>query len=428
MNTLQIVNIRSAIKAALRNIKNNYREHDSKQGWHQYLGTEKIGNIASAQALMLFSVFNEDFNKSYLVFKTLFDNQFFKENDSRIDGGWGYATNFSTFPTTEATSWVLQSLYSEFRNSLAAQKGLLWLINNHIDGVFDEGWGTIKIDQSRVYSTCLVLKTLKMYGRDKETNYHKGLNWLLKAQNTDSGWGDRFGFPSSISHTSQVIITLKFLGIDNDHEKLNLGIEWLKLNTKSVDLMQKNPKLGFQELMEFNYIVNGKYSNVRLVYNHMPLQLASTALIVSGNFASPVVFEIINHLLKNHNNFFWSHPVFANDIRKPMWAIYETLQLFEAVNNIADKKPAKLIELRGRKLVFINSDNPFNIIRFINNFVLGIWGKLFFIVLICVIMTKTFEIFPDLKNQVFMAFVILPLIIELAGYYLTELKKKNDDI
>lgn len=187
MEKIKVTSIEEIIKQALNNIKLHYRTIGDKNGWHQYLGSNKIGNIATAQALILLNTCKEDFDNKQDAYKYLISNQGKNLSDLRIHGGWSYVTNFSELPTTECTSWVLLALYEKYQNEIVTKNGIEWLLNNHDNSKVDNGWGVLRSDIPRVYSTSLALQALSKYGYSNTKEFKSGLNWLLNSQNTDNG-------------------------------------------------------------------------------------------------------------------------------------------------------------------------------------------------------------------------------------------------
>jgi hypothetical protein len=268
---------------------------------------------------LTFQYFKEDFNDKQRVMDSLLNSQL-KSADSTKAGGWDYVSNFPGVANLEATCWALLALYGEYRDHPKTQAGLNWLLKNAIKGGTDEGWGILPGDISRVYTTCLALKTLKVYGKENTTAYERGLNWLLNAQNLDKGWGSKADAASNIVSTSRVIITLAANGHDNIAVKS--GIEWLLKHTSTMQLTKANIEQEYRECIEFR----GR----KMYFHHMPLQNVLTAFILSGNIKNDIVFDGVNELVTNNNYYYWQHPNYKDGKRKPLWAIFDTLVVCKA--------------------------------------------------------------------------------------------------
>ncbi len=423
MQSIEVNKINDILKVALSNIKINFRTLNEKSGWHQYLGSDKIGNIATAQALIILDVCNEDFNHKHLAFKYLKSSQQ-RSNDLLKNGGWAYITNFSELPTTECTCWALLALYEEYSNKATTKKGLNWLLNNHPNETKNIGWGTIKSDIPRVYSTCLALRVLQKYKYENSEQFKNSLNWLLNSQNTDFGWGEQFGHKSTIFHTSFVITTLVDIYKLNN-SSINNGMKWLTKNFNSA-IENSNSNIGSQEIIDFDFITNGERKHQRLIYFHTPLPQAINAFVKTGNIFNKNVFLALEEIVNNNNSGYWKHPNFDDSIQKPLWLIYDmVISLKSFTSTIKNWDNIKKIELKNNKLILVSNTNPFNWDIFLSNFILGIWGKIFAVLLASLFIIYVTKIFPDWSAKSYVSILLFPLIAELLGYYITEIRKSK---
>jgi hypothetical protein len=414
----------SVILSGLNNIKQYFRHVGDRYGWHQYLGSEKIGNIATSQALLILSKFQVDFDKKHLAIENIAKSQVVDNCNKASDGGWTYITNFSSRPSSEATCWALLALQSERQHSETIRRGISWLFQNQVDGAQDEGWGTIKEDKSRVYTTCLVVKTLKALGYEHSNQVERGINYLLKSQNSDGGWGEKLGFDSSVTHTAHVIITLIEVSNKIDSQAVKKGVDWLLQNFIFTDkgIIEKG---GYQEIIEFDSFEDGANSHQRLIYYHLPIPYAIIALVKYGNINNQRIFLGLNYLLNNNNDGYWFHPHLAGSNRKPLWAIYDSLFALKEFRDVmAGWLNLNEVLLKNGKIILIDNVNPFNPARFFEKFIKGIWGKIFVIILLCIASFYFFKFFPSLKDKDYMAIVLIPLVAELLGYYVTEVREK----
>lgn len=421
MRSIEVEKVNETLKKSLSNIKLHFRSLNGRSGWHQYLGSDKIGNIATAQGILILDACNEDFDQKHLAYNFLKSNQQ-HSNDILINGGWAYVTNFSELPTTECTCWALLALHEKFANTETTNDGLNWLLNNHSDNTQDVGWGTIKSDIPRTYSTCMALKVLKKYKFENSKQFERSLNWLLRSQNTDFGWGEQFGYKSTIFHTSFVISTLtEIYNVNNS--VINNGTEWLIKNFNSA-IESSNSIIGSQEIIDFDHKTSAGIKHQRLIYFHTPLAHAVIALIKTGNIFNENVFLALDEIITNNNNGYWKHPHFDDSIQKPLWLIFDmVISLKSFTLGIKDWGTVKKIEVKNNKLVLISNVNPFNWEVFIYNFILGKWGKIFAIVLASVFIIYVSELFPKWSTKNYVSIILFPLIVELLGYYVTEVRK-----
>lgn len=399
-------------------LKMHYRHNRELAGWHQYLGSEKIGTVATAQVLLLMKYLKEDFNYKVKVENSLLESQIRSASNDRINGGWGFVTNFPGMATTEATCMALQALHAEYARHSKVLAGLRWLLRTVKRSYTDEGWGIMPGDVSRVYTTCLALTTLNMFGHVNLLEYQRGLNWILKIQNPDGGWGSKAGCPSNITYTSRVLITMNAIGQDMNSEPLKSATQWLKDQAPGFIQLKNNVGIEHRECIEFE----GR----RLYFHHMPVQTALTALILSGNTKSFTVFDGVNDLVQHNNNYYWSHPSFNDGKRKPLCAIYETLMVCKALQDTTYNWPAlQMLQSQGRKLTLTEASHPFSYSIFKENFIRSNWGKIFLVLCICLISYRIINTFPKLGTMTYLSLVIFPLLIELLGYYITEIRKNK---
>jgi hypothetical protein len=425
MPSIKVRSVEEVVLAGLNNIKTHFRILGNKAGWHQYLGSEKIGNIATSQALLLLDEFGVGFDKKYLAVENIIKSQTISKGDKARDGGWAYVTNFASMPSSEATCWALLALHKENRNSNFIKRGINWLLQNQVEGLQDEGWGTIKTDKSRVYTTCLVLKTLKAFNYEHSPQFERGLNYLINSQNSDGGWGEKFGFASSITHTSHAVIGLVDIINSPNSQIIKRGVDWLNKNFIATenDVLKNG---GYHEIIEFDCDINGVNTHQRLTYYHLPVPYALIALLKTGNINNKNVFWGFNQLINNNNDGYWFHP-HLNDLKvKPLWAIYDVLMSFKELKKISVSWVDSLeIMLSNNKVIFVKKGRPFDKEVFVEKFVKGIWGKIFIIIVVCILSSYIFDWIPALEGKKYMQIVLIPLIAELLGYYLIEVHIKK---
>ncbi|SIO49374.1 prenyltransferase/squalene oxidase repeat-containing protein [Chitinophaga niabensis] len=407
---IRIEEINRIVAEAIKNLRLHRRRIKGKVGWHQYLGEGKIGTIATAQALLIFQYYKEEINDRLRIINTLLSSQL-KSDDPAKDGGWEYVTNFPGIATVEATCWALLALYEEYRDDPVALAGLNWLLRNINSGDTDEGWGILPGDISRVYTTCLVLKTLKVYGKENTSAYERGLNWLLGIQNLDKGFGSQAGAASNIVNTSRVIITLAANG--HDSNAIRSAVEWLKERTRSLQQTKANIEPEYRECIDFR----GR----KMYFHHMPLQNVLAALILSGSTKCDTVFDGVNSLITDNNYYYWQHPNFKDGKRKPLWAIFDTLVVCKALRETPYSWSALgVINYEGNSMTYTDVARPFSWERFKKRFIFDLWGKIFIGICVLMIAYRVLDKYPALGTTAYFSLIIIPLFIELLGYYLTE--------
>lgn len=344
-------------RRALQYIKDHYREINGKCGWHQHLGSNKIGNIASAQALLSLAYFREGFNEKHKVISTIVESQFSMPGDGIYDGGWAYKTNASIIPTTECTCWVLLLLGKEQSGTQDSfEKGLRWLLNNCSSKDGGAGWGNTRFDSTRTYATTLALRVLSSCGYVDTQQYKQGLAWLKNARNpSDGGWGEARGYSSTFLHTAHALITLKQCGVDVQSEFIWKGSDWLLNSFHEETLWDEQSVLaGLIEQMEVSIPSNTGILGQRVVYFHFVIPWIITALISCSKISTSQSFKAVNWLLNSFHDGYWDHPYLRYLKNKPMSATHDALlalsTFMSSMSNFAEWDEIEKISLTKNEL------------------------------------------------------------------------------
>ncbi|MDO7171433.1 hypothetical protein [Mariniflexile sp. AS56] len=345
--------IDAIIDRSINGLNENFRVIDNHSGWHQELGSPKIGNIANAQALLMLQFCDKQFSNKRDVLNTLKSTQF-SEEEPNLKGGWSYKTNLTTLPTTECTSWSLLALGQEFnRDDQVILNGIDWLLKNHIDVSKDTGWGCIKDDISRTYATCLALKTLKKLGKSIAPEFERGISWLKSSVNSDGGWGVSDQGDSTITHTSHAIITLIECGINNNSDIIKKACLWLCTKYKESDSWNSSPAAGLTEKMNIG--------DKRISYHHYSLPWALVALLSCGKLHSPEFIKGFNELLDLEDKGNWIHPFLIDNKHFTIWSKHDALY---AIAHLQESCPnwheVKHIKLNKNTVTFSSTNSRFN--------------------------------------------------------------------
>lgn len=378
-----VISIEEIISSSISHLIEEFREISGESGWHQYLGNDKIGNVANSQALILFHKCNITFDKKQKVIDTIISNQFSSNEDLSLEGGWSYKSNFNEAPTTECTAWVLLGLHDELEmNSESITKGLLWLRNNHLNNSKDLGWGSIKSDVSRVYSTCLSLQVLSKYDEKDSDEFNRGLNWLKKAKNEDGGWGETEGSSSKLTHTSHAILTLLECGTPVESTMIQNALNWILELTHETDSWNDLTNIGWREHLEFQ----GK----RITFYHYSLAWIIRVLQITNHTSSKQYQFLLNELLNEEQDGNWIHPYLKSEPQKTIWSKHDALIVLKYhQENISDK-------------VSITSRPKKKYKKGINwGFLLSNWFVISLITaILALILTKVVTYFPSLIDEV----------------------------
>lgn len=295
-------------------LSENVRHISGAVGWHQHLGTNKIGIVATALALL-------HYKEIHANCPDVEGALYYIRSMQNSDGGWPYISNTNGESNVESTCWAIQALSSsdsEDDNGLI-EKGVDWLLSQFNEKrIEDEGWPFKKGSVSRVYLTCLVLRTfvkLKVIDREEIESAKK---WLINARNDDGGWGELAAKGSSVFFTSYVISTLIAYGVSKSDLIIQKAFSLLRSKTESIDI--EDPSL----LCYLEFIESGQgNSRVRIPFFHYVLPHVIIAYIdmgVKNNF----VFEGVKVLLQKSKDGVIEHPMLENSRILPIWAFTDT--------------------------------------------------------------------------------------------------------
>lgn len=348
-NILLIKDIDKIITSCKSVILDSKRNIGGKCGWHQYLGSKKIGIPATSMAILILKKldtnnYDIDDNLNYIANSELYDN------------GWGYVTNINEISNVDATCWALKSLniqkekYSDIIN-----KGIEWLIKSIAQNAIEDiGWGFFKNNESRIYTTCIVLRTLKELNYNNIEEFESGINWLINIQNDDCGWGEKKGSSSSIFHTSYAITTLIECQIQ-DINIINTAIKWLDkaINDKGLN----NPLLICS--LEFIDETTENGDKKRIPIFHFTVPHVIQAFVKSNNSKNKLVFNCLKILYENNQGGYWLNPLINNNKIRPIWAIYDSIDALLDIKHSIKKwdKTHHLMLFFGR-MTNINKKNP----------------------------------------------------------------------
>jgi hypothetical protein len=146
------------------------------------------------------------------------------------DGGWG-----KTEPDEQgkSVSWrtalAIWTLFEYGIRDSEYESGIKWLVKNQNDD--DGGWGARKGERSMTWLTAMAVKALSTYivsNAAIENALKRGVEWLLRNQNGDNGWGRFKGDASQCESTALVIVSLKHLKERRVVSAIKKSIKWLK--------------------------------------------------------------------------------------------------------------------------------------------------------------------------------------------------------
>ncbi len=354
---------------ALGYLKASFRQVEDQHGWHHHLGSyQKVGVIATAQALLSFAYFDEDFDHYQAALDTLVEMQWGRQPGDEHDGGWSYVTNASEYPTTEPTAWALLALSTarEVQNGVI-QRGVRWLLNNRSETSPEpRGWGSTRHCNPRTYSTALVLRCLAKCGYEDSVEFRDGLEYLRTTRLVGSdhpGWGPTAGAPVTYLHSAHALLALAEAGSKADTRAIEECSQWL-LDAYAPTTHWSDPDLsGAQEEIELTIPRDTGYYHQRVVYTHCVDAWVPHALIRGGRVASEPVFAAIADLTRGELAE-WQPPGMRRLSYFHMWALHDGLAVLDAFRSCFPSWPElRSVVLDGRSITTVSDSRLWGWLR-----------------------------------------------------------------
>jgi len=350
MNKIEVSSIKRVLDETKATLESSQRSIKGSVGWHQHLGSRKIGVEATSMALVYFkNVINEKCPNEVDVLK-------FISNSQNEDGGWAHLSNTRGVSNTIATCWAVNAL-SLYEDTYSCQisKAISWLEQQHCFSIEDIGWGFINSRSPRVYNTCLVLHIYRNLYRDaaikSNTHIDSSFKWLCNLQNQDGGWGEVKGAYSSLFFTSYVVNTLSLFNDNNISPNIERAMNWIDSYLSKTNLADSSLEC-YLEFIEEN--INEELT--RTPFFHYVLPQVIIALINNGRKDESMLFECVGLLIKRFQNGYYKHPFVEDPRIKPMWALFdssEALRMFSI--KFIFRKRSNCTLLRKNSILFLVS-------------------------------------------------------------------------
>ncbi len=288
------------------------REIAGNTGWHQHLGSDKIGIVATAMAL----IYYKDIAKSPCPKEQ--ECLDFLKNTQQTDGGWSFITNSKGISNVLATCWSVRALYKYDADSAIVERGVNWLKSKKQEGDF--GWSLFGT-KSQTFPTCFCVMTLLELGLPpNEEIVSSALSWLKNTGLQDGSWADSPEKPyQSLFHTALTILCLQKANIVTDSNLINKGLDWIESKFQEQDFSAPCYECDL-ELMEER--VNDE--NIRVPYFHFTLPYVALVFL-NANRGDNIVFRCIQLLVDRNIGGSWPHPFIENKKIIPIWTLYDGL-------------------------------------------------------------------------------------------------------
>ena len=300
-------------------IAESIRHVKGEVGWHQHLQAKKIGIVATSIALLLLNRQKKAFLERENAYKFVIDSQ-------NPDGGWAYISNLPDKSNTESTCWALRALNidkDQYPDQI--ENGIKWLLSKiEMDTPDDSGWGFVGITHPRVYNTCLVLRTLSELKETSSEAFESGIQWLRNCQNSDGGWGEIKGSQSGLFYTSYTIVSLITCATPINDPIIVRALDWLETKVYEIGINSPSTICTLEFIEE-----NGDGKKSRTPFFHFTIPHIVEAFIKTGHGKKRIVFEGIQELIKSNTHGYWKHPFLEVSKLVPIWAIYDSMELFQ---------------------------------------------------------------------------------------------------
>ncbi len=281
--SLDLAAVDHSLESSLTFLRHRFRQSElpSMGGWYHQLDMPLPGPTATAVGLDIYTQLGEEFERFNECLAFLRSRQV-NSPDPALDGGWSTNTSFGC-PVIEATGWVAYSLGAArvdlLDESPSMSRAYRWICENQNP---DGGWGSMRGCPSRVWLTCLGLRSLRQLNPHSSA-INRGQNWLMAHLNQDTGaWGETPGSAPTVTHTAFVLLTLMEVHEGWRDERILKAYDWLEKNLDCGSIDDRNARVE-------NYNVTAETDTGRVVWHtvmpHYGLPIAASALLRHPNGA-----------------------------------------------------------------------------------------------------------------------------------------------
>lgn len=239
-------------------------------GWYRDLHrNNRIGNVATAQILLVYTDTNNEIPHKESIFTNLY-------NKRLPDGSWSFISNIDEVGVIDATAWVLLALLSnqsKYKHYSFLEESYNWLLKIQNN---DGGWGIIEGASSRIVSTAFAVRALLAANNSRhDSAIKKALSYLIDNQHTESYWKNACGKPC-VGATSHAIFALSNFSIDYSLQ-INRAANWL------INSCNRNPRDFWDHNNSHEEVeVTIRNKITRINYDFPLTPLAIRALRLSG--------------------------------------------------------------------------------------------------------------------------------------------------
>jgi hypothetical protein len=372
-----IEDIYRVIDEAFEYLRSQQITYTGKSGWHQFLESGKIGNVATAQIMILYKYFNKQIPSLESCLAFLKTNRKSMLWRGEKISGWSYVSSGPPVPCIEPTCWVfwayqhlllqgIQEIESDVYNFLKATR---------IESREGCSWSFTPWTEARIAPTCAALRVLSKIGDQQLVE--ATIRWLLAARDSQNAWGASSNSTATITHTSLAIKALKDAGYSLKNPVLldaySFLIEQFKewLTAKQAQAYFSSHLSGINEIIEVPAFSNLSVNPTRIQYYYNPILLSAYALSTDLDKYLPFVKAIAFKAINDWDLARWKHPWLKEHKHLTSWSFYDHMLILEPFYRLwsGDKRAGMLYYIfsEGVKSLRIpHASNIFKIIKKLN--------------------------------------------------------------
>jgi hypothetical protein len=315
------------------------RNHtNGKSGWHQFLESGKIGNIATAQVLILHKQYDRpvpDVDSCLAWFEASRRQIAWRDKTST---GWSYLSSGPAVPCIEPTCWV----YLAYRalgldTDPVKQNVRTFLSSTKHASEHGVAWGFAPWTEPRVLPTCMGIRVLSRI--EDQRLLDEAVRWLIAARNSQGAWGPTAKSEQSLTHTALAVTALIDAGYSSSNPIVRNGrdvlLEGLSKGTGSrqpKDWVEHNMS-AFVEIVDIPSLPAVEDRPTRVQYHFNPLLLAAVALSQTSEPYLPYVDALAIEAIRSWKSIRWTHPFLGEHQRTTSWSIFDHLMLINIIRH-----------------------------------------------------------------------------------------------
>jgi hypothetical protein len=303
-------------------------------GWHQFLESGKIGNIATAQIILLHNKYDRpisDLDSCLAWFRTN-KKQIKWQNDTVH--GWSYLSSGPAVPCIEPTCWVCLAYQKlSIQETARVESDVYAFLNaTKIPSQYGIAWGFIPWTEPRVSPTCIAIRTLRNI--NNQNLIDDAVRWLLAARDSQNAWGSTARSSATLTHTALAILALREAGYNQFNPALLDGYAFLAkqlrqyMNSNQSRLSCED-NMGFMEIIDVPPCPPYEQRPTRIQYFYNPFLLSAIALSSNSEQYLHYIETVAIKSITDWRTTRWKHPFLREHQHITSWSIYDHLSVLE---------------------------------------------------------------------------------------------------